>query len=531
MYRVLIADDEYLICELIKKLIRWEDLGLELVGEAGDGETALKMIVALKPDIVITDICMPGIDGLSIVKAIRKKKLDTSVIIISGHKQFEYAINSIKYGVEDYLLKPINEDELNHRLKCICQRISDLNKRNQKSKKLEINFQENIIKLRARMIEDVLLKNISFKNFDEFNNQFQFSFKKKFLQVVVVKLDQKGIENFPLSKQHIVLNKIVDKIKDILENSNLSVEFSIFNGLLYCFLNFDDMLPKKEYKKAFESIKEVTNVYVQYFITMGIGRTTDDIHNLSEAIESARSAIFSRLALGVNRCIFFEDLNFNNIDEKVIYNDKIIWEFKNTIELLDREKMQDLVSKITNSIKEAEVSPEIKLNLFSKLLIEFFIAIGKDPNNSDKEDLDSYTKNIFEYYNLNDVVAFIKKTITQEYDIYFNNKHLKLTKPVRVAKSYIEAHYNENITLNLIAGMVYLNPVYFSIMFKKEEGTNFLEYLINIRVNKAKELLKDSTFSIAEVARKIGYKDTRYFTVLFKRITGITPKEFRKLQS
>jgi len=197
MIKAIIADDEIRVCQLIKNLINWDVIGIEIVGEADNGITAYDLICNKNPDIVITDIRMPGLDGLALIKKVRETKPKTSFIIISGHKHFEYAQNAVKYGVEEYLLKPINKEELTNILIKLRDRLLENSERLEDDKKIKTQLASSTDKLRKQLLANVMVDSdvLIIEDLEKINTEYQFSFKSGCFQAIALKLDKRNNEN------------------------------------------------------------------------------------------------------------------------------------------------------------------------------------------------------------------------------------------------------------------------------------------------------------------------------------------------
>ncbi|MCR1898462.1 response regulator [Irregularibacter muris] len=383
MIRVIIADDENRICKLIMKLIQWDEIGMIIVGTASNGVEALELIEKEKPDIAITDIRMPGYDGLQMIEKAKAINKDLEFIIISGYGQFEYAKKAIEYGVKDYLLKPINQEELLQALHKVKEDITK--KRGQVALKEQY---ESSLNLRGKNVRTSFLNNaIESNGKDSTVNSLEeicFDFSKKFIHRVE-RLDKEGIK------------------KEIL---HLQGEIS------------QSDIEREECRSLMHEIARI------YYLTMKsnkieAGDTPEESKILEEAIDNSQS---------------IEDLFhvlIDHIDTSLTL-------------LLDKDRAGNL-------------------------------------------------------------------------------------RQINQAKKYIEENYMKNITLEDLGTHIGFNPSYFSSLFKKETGTSFIEYLSQIRMEKAKELLRESDLRIQDICLMVGYNDVKYFSKSFMKYTGLKPNEYRKI--
>ena len=215
MIKVLIADDEIKVCQLIKNLVPWEEIGLELIGFANNGINAIEMIVKEKPDIVITDIRMPGYDGIELIKRAKEFNPNINFIIVSGYRHFDYAHNAIKYGVGDYLLKPLKKNELINTLNKMVEKYNQKNKQIDENETLKKRIKNDMEKLRLGFMVDLLFNNANGINnidLEKANIEYHFSFVKDYFQAIVIKTDINYKEN-----SDSVYNLLIDKTIPMIE--------------------------------------------------------------------------------------------------------------------------------------------------------------------------------------------------------------------------------------------------------------------------------------------------------------------------
>jgi len=387
MYSLLIADDEIIILRGLRKLLNWSELDIEIVGEANDGLEAQKMIIDLNPDFAILDICMPLCSGLDILKTVCEKKLKTQVIFLSGHEEFTYAQDAIKYGALSYLVKPVRKNEL---LQVIESAIVQID--SSASNKIAMD----------RLIE---LEQNPFINQNELERPLS----------TALAIQVQGIEQMDHSMERLVLFSVLRTIERRLTEKKMGIAFSK-QGMIFVLLNHDkDHEPQKLTLNLIDYINRNTGKD----ILVGIGNTVDSITGVNQSIRNARDALNYRF-----------------------------------------------------------IRPDEKMHLYATPIEE----------------------NI-------------------EYQVNYQIKQIT---------SYISANYVENITLESTAKMIYMNPYYFSTYFKKHTGTNFKDYLTKIRMEKAVEILRTENVKTYQLAEMVGFGDAKYFSELFKRTYGKTPKEFRQ---
>lgn len=537
MLKLIIADDELRVCQLIEKLVPWKEYGIEIAGVAYNGVDAYNQICKLKPDIVITDIRMPGYDGLELIKKTKEHEESISFIIVSGHRDFEYAQNAIKYGAEDYILKPIVKDELisiinkiikkkdNHESK----RNSEMMLKNELEKSKEIirdQFGTNLIKSNCELVSD---------NIEKINSDYSLSFKQGEYQVLIFKFDSAHLETIEKSYIENILTKTQENIRKKLR-AFCEESIEVINGVrIVCVLNYNASSEqiKRDLQELFEQVQNFTSSYGDYQITMSVGNAVDSLEKLHLSYKNAVLADKYRIIKGTNRIINFSDYNFKPTNKQSISFIEVEKVLSNPVEQFNIDDiLKNIENLFSNYIQLNDENSPNEIFVLSESIIDFIMTsiekIGFTEHNHQ-----AIKDEIVQYLDDAVSVAGIKKLLKEKLKEYLSSisesRKMQEYKPIRIAKQYISEKYMEQISLEDIAELVALNPVYFSVIFKKETGINFKDYVINYRIEIAKELLKTTNNSVQQISGMVGYNDPRYFSKLFSKIVGIKPTRYKKL--
>ena len=531
--KVLIADDEFRIGTLIKTLIKWDELNLELIDIVNNGDEALKVICDRTPDIVITDIQMPRINGLELIAAVSEKQMDIKFIIISGYKDFDYAHKAIQFGVKSYLLKPIDEIELNNTLQKVCSEFSQECRQKEKEEiySKEITVSKSIIK--TNILKNMIERKIY--SSEEIENEYNIIFNAPLFRIIDIKLDYWDFKNIDKKQDKITVERVMSIVEKII-SSSISEDLLYAGDFLhiYCLLNYS--AEKKENIKnlinnVLLEIEKYLLGFEMYKVTIGIGPEISDFSNVYKSVKYAGKAVNSRIKRGTGRLIYSSNLTYKeglSISERL---GDLKAEYINRIKSYSLEKFGKTLDHIFEKIM---LEDRIDFSWYydaAEYLIDLFFEQIEDKN-EDSIKVKEYLFDIVQHFDsISKMKEFLRKHLTEYLERTYKRLEMKSTKPVREAKNYIDSHFKEKITLESISDIVELNPVYFSVLFKKETGMNFSTYLVDIRTEKAKEMLKNSNETIKAVAENVGYKDVRYFSRLFTKTVGIKPAVFRKLYS
>ncbi|MHB8063389.1 MAG: response regulator [Ruminiclostridium sp.] len=536
MYKVLIIDDESIIRKGLKNIINWKQIDCEVCADASDGIEGIELIKKYMPEIIITDICMPGLDGLSMIKQVNSIVPNSKIIILTGHRNFDYVQEAIKYGAFDFLLKPSKIEELTAILTKAVNEFND-----QKIKHLEVNrfkllFEQSIPVLREKLLCDII--------YEINNNENEIMDKMRLFNI--------DIQDFVF----VMIENDYDEKSTSTQYDKQLYQFGIVNcfeeifaekyEVLSIMLNSSRVgfiIQKIEEKEPLD-IVEVSEKcgYLQEVITNGFGFTvtiaisTNGISakELPKKLKECLDSLEYKKYIGNNSIIQYSDLNsffryddYSTLDK---YQKQLFESIKSGNVGIVKETVQNIFTYITtNNININYLKNFYYTTLTSINNIRISVlVIDVEKNSEENRDMASLLQLIEKCDSteeLNSLLEDVSIRIASRIN-NFNNKIQKIT--LRKAIDYIHEHYNEQVTLNEVAENIYVTTYYISRMFKKELGTNFVDYLNDIRIEKAKELLKDIKYKTYEVAELVGISSPHYFSKLFRKHAGITPSEYRE---
>lgn len=525
MLRALIADDEYRVCQLIEQLGDWERLGIEIAGVCHDGEEALNAIIEQKPDLVITDIRMPVYDGLMLIRMAKERKIETEFIVISGYRQFEYAYGAIQYGVSDYLLKPIDQGQLNAALAKICGKYESKRALRDSGERLEQMRSE-----RAAWEEQQFLSLLAGGRFsaalvDEYRKEYHIPLEEGLTYQAMVLNTNRSELHQPGGGFG---EKAAETAKGQLYMAAWTAALSTPQGILFLIGYEAERYPAimQAVSHLFSRIRALRDFYGDFDLTVAMGPRFDGPAGLSETVAGALKNERAKLTAGWNRILDFrgpdgerEDgcdekaaaerlkvletaLDCFQTEEAARWFDRWLWEF---------QQKKDM---------DAEALLETRKAVLKRL--EFCCS---------EEAMDEIRMRTDRARNGRDFILSLKEFTKSVLEEYVAAKDREETKPVRVAREYILQNYSRQLTLEEVAGHVGFSAVYFSTMFKKLTGQSFADYLTEVRLSEAKRMLKEDGRSILEISEAVGYSDNKYFRKLFKKVTGMKPSDYRKLYS
>ncbi len=526
---VLIVDDEFHIGILIRKLVHWEELGMECMDVLNNGEAALRMIREQNPDIVITDVRMPKVNGLDLIKAARDAGMRTCFIIISGYKEFEYAHKALAYGVEDYILKPVSEQELNDTLGKIRTKLDE----HEQQTVMQERLQKTVVESKKIIRRDFLKNIIDQADEASLTEDMAVSMSGEVYRGIDIKLDYLDYTRVDAKQDKLTVERVREMVETILRTELDEVLICEKEALhIYCLFNYG-----REKSKAVRNFiseillktKEYLMGFDQYEVTIGIGTEKTEFSAIRFSILEAYRAVCNRMHLGSGRLIYYDTLSAaENDDLKNRLEDA-----KETIySSIDTYSRDALAACISSLFDDQSAGPDVDAAEYyaaaERLTELFFNYLGQDEMAEQKRLLQIRCQHCRKLPQLS---RLLKQSLGDCLDMLRVIAETKSTKPIRQAKQYVEEHYREKILLEDIAAVVDLNPVYFSALFKKETDMNFSTYLINVRMEKAKKMLTSTNETIAAIGDAVGYGDQKYFSQLFKKVVGVKPAIYRRLHS
>lgn len=541
MLKVVIADDERMICLLIASLLDWKKYGFEIAGLAYNGVEALELIEKHRPDVVISDIRMPGLDGLELIRKTKEAGIHSEFVMISGFKQFEYAQNAMKYGVKYYLLKPIEEEKLLEIVQEIKAQILTVREQEDYTSHLEAEIQETRDIMRKRFLTSMIYlespaqasENLQMsEDRNEVNKKYRTNFKEGFYRAVFVKVDTNEEESVDSIIAEI--EKRMRILEEVCEEQIMAETHSGVIALCNYQSGREEELPET-IERLYEDIKEYAEQFEGFSVVVGVGEKQSDFFRSNLCIRSAIDAIKYRIRFNDRGLIYAENYSFEKYNLEDIMDASMKNEYLSRIESGNIESVIDYLHNFIRKIRYGsdELSPVYyfdALATYVNILMDY--CKKKDYYRTEFGELlkqwNIRMDNVKSEKMLFDITAEFIRMILEN---IAREKEERDAKPVRILKQYIEDHYMQDLSLSRMAEMVGMNASYVSSMFKRETGMTYSEYLFQCRVKQASRLLAETDRSIGEIAETCGYQDARYFSRQFTKLVGLKPSEYRKLYS
>ncbi len=539
MFRLLVVEDEEMIRNKIMYNTNWKEHGFIEVLQASNGKEALEIVRKNNIDIVVTDIQMPEMNGIELIREIKSLNRGIKCIIITAYAEFEYAKESVKLNVNDYILKPFKSKDLLEIVKKLSEEI--LRERNERVEveNLRRQLRENKKALREKLFND-LLSNSYIGDVENDLNYLELSKLKDrefFIAVININNFMELIREEDEEQKYIVNLSFYNLVTKFLSSFGADSSNTCDSELVYSVINYkidqlviavyDDI---DKYIPAFEGLIKTGRQELGFCMTIGIGNKYKNLTDVHVSYREACSAVLLDRVYGREIVYIFNDLNFGNkvyskqlhiLGDTKLYDDLKIGAFPEI-----KMDIVDIITQIKSSKLELDAINTIIYNIVllscktvNELGYDIFEIMGEDFNLH------------FDVKEINNLVQLEEWLLSFFYKVneFINQKRSNRNENLlSKVKDYVDRNYSENITLTSIAKNFGISSGYLSVLFNDHIGQNFIDYLTNLRIQNAKNLLKSTDLKIYEIADKVGYRDAYYFSTAFKKIVGINPTDYRE---
>ncbi|NLI20950.1 MAG: response regulator [Clostridiales bacterium] len=526
MYKVFLADDEIVVREGIRSNFPWEQTDFILAGEAPDGEMALSMLQDIKPDILITDIRMPFMDGLELCRAVSATMPWMYIVILSGYDDFAYAREAISLGVKEYLLKPVSGQELLQVLNHIADRIREDKRQQANLRSYRDQLASSGQLLKERLLLD-LISGAPEAEVIERARPLQMSLTAGRYLTMVIDLGQEPVSAEETRAAEGVLCRLS-------ESSGGTVYLGQAQGRFVMLVMGDDDndIEERTYGLA-QSVRFDVERNTDLKPLMAIGTTVRALrevpHSYADAcallrtLHSAESANRERRIVGMLDIAPKDSLSLVNVKVPQIYE---------KMRHASRHEVDQILSDYIGSIGQTAAQSKLMINYIFVDIVLCASRMIRDCGGEPQEVIPSAFQpdgTGATAATLEEAMAMARELLGRALDYRDDQGSARYGVVIRKAKAYIDESFsNPDLTLRDVAGHVALSNNHFCTVFSQETGVTFTEYLTAVRLAKARELLRDRQMRTSDVAFSVGYNDPHYFSYLFKKNTGLSPRDYRK---
>ncbi|TVX96276.1 response regulator [Cohnella terricola] len=541
MYKLIIVDDEYSTRNGLKLCIHWFDYGIEIAGEAENGNKGLELADRVQPDIVLTDVKMPGMDGIEMVKRLKERHPDTKIVFISGYDDIEYLKSAMKMDAVDYILKPVNLQELT----TVIEKIMAMSKREENRKdmlqQLSAKLNESIPLLREKFFVQLIKDG----NMDRASTEKRIDFLDLLLPyqapycAIIIGIDNPRtvFEKMPEQNTQLISFAIQNICREVIEARASGSVFEHQRGEYVLIVE----LPENEGEEIiFPLVSELMaslNGFLNRMIggislTIGIGGTVEHLGRLADSYQMASDAIERKLFLGKNQVVTFDamaarkDVDYRAINERMTSLSSVL-KTGNAGQVSQR--LDALFEELRGSSGIGYIDCQ-RIGLQVLLVASQFLSeSGIRAGDLGERESEAWAQ-LMKLETLDDMSHHLMVYLTQVCERIEHREERKIPEVITEIMRIIQERFSENLTIADIASQVYLAKTYICLLFKQETGETINEYITRVRMEKAKELLNGTDRKLAEICTAIGYAEPSYFTKQFRKFTGMNPSDYRDIQ-
>ncbi|TXK80381.1 response regulator [Paenibacillus sp. N3.4] len=523
MYKVLIVDDEILFREYLRTVLNWESFGFVICGEAKNGQEALLKASETRPDLALVDINMPIMDGIDLSTELKEKYPNMAIVMVTGYSEFEYARRALKLGVEDYILKPFNPEELFLTLVKIKSQLQKLSE-DRKVHKDQLHW------LREQFLNMLISQDLTLKD-DELVTQFErFGISPSSDPYVVITIEIDNLYQKWDSNQEIQLWKstISNILSEILTWKGHNLVFFGPEDRIISIAQIDlgetcaSMMETESLKRLCDMVKR----HFKFTVTVGIGRSHDGFTGIRESYMEALTALQSKLTAGNGTVIEYQD---TDLTKQGFYSSVVNEKMMLALRMNDHAELKKHLDDVFQYIREQRLTPDmtyvIVMGLVS-LCLSHIVANGQDIVSVLGAGFAPYQE-MKRQENLEKTYSWIEEIMSKT--LKSNEEGNRTSRSKRIfneAKLLIEQNYQDpNLSIETITRLVFVNGSYLRKIFNKEAEMSISDYLTQVRMHKAKELIIQKTHTIMTISEKVGYNDPGYFSKCFKKYFGLSPSE------
>lgn len=532
MYKILLIDDEPHIRKGLKVIIERGNVEYSKIYEASDGKEGINIINENSPDIIITDIKMPFVDGLELIKWVHNNlKRQPVIIVISGYDDFNYARKAMHYGVQEYLLKPVSREEL---IRVINNFIHQIKNNEQKYKSAHLQYvqsKEGVQALKEKYLNILITScNDDMKKgiIDELN-RVGVDFRKDLFNLIVVdyRMSNGRTRDTVNNVKRFAINNIVEEVF-----RNGSMDYFVFYDsqkrmVILLWANVP-LLQEIQIKKAYHNIKLNLKKDLNMEVFWGVCSDIEDFLKINDAYEIALNSVMNKIFLPSESIVF----NKKPVEDHNIYFyfNSYFSKISSEVELGRKRNIVNLLDDCFKNLKNKNLSANKYENFYNYFNNDIYNHFVKKGINIDAifRDGETFFRNFDLFWSLDEIKIYMRVYLFNISNIITAYKKSSVDiKLIDQVIQYLNENYNDNINLNTVSDYFEKNNSYLSVLFKKATGEKFIDFLTNIRIEKAKKLLLDLDNKVSDIANQVGYTNPKHFNVVFKKVVGMTPRQFR----
>ncbi|OUS75895.1 hypothetical protein B1748_13830 [Paenibacillus sp. MY03] len=532
--KAVIIDDDQMTLQGLTRTIDWQKLNVEIAGLAIDGMEGLAMIEEHQPDLILTDIYMPRMDGIAMLQSARQAGSKAEVIILSGYDDFNYAKSALKLKVSDYLSKPATVPEIEAVLLETIQKIKQSNQHEEKERELKDLVKYHLPETKKRLLKGMLEPHFCEKEFfGKATKQLGLHFTNQIFTVAVleyvVPIGKAHFESKDLLTYTYAVTNILEEL--ISKQANVYLADVQKNKFVLVFAQPHHLrkeTSKNRMKYVIKQFIEPIKNYLKLDVWVSLGTIENEVSMVWRSYRQAINALIERASVEENWLVADEQ-SLNKPSESL--PSKPIEHYQSLMEVVLEGRSDELAAHISGLLLTLNEHKAMNVHYMRSVVIDLMgmLAISLYQQGINVEDIYSNVRWYQDLERINhaqDLESWLKETMALVCDAMANRVNHKHKKTVDYIKKYVKEHLNEDVTLDIIADKVSLTRNYLSQIFKDVTGENYNSYVTHVRMERAKELMMSGKYKLYEITAMVGYKNNAYFSQQFKKHMGCNPSDY-----
>lgn len=531
MPSILIVDDEAVFRRGLRSMIASLDPEWDVVGDARNGYEALEMLEKHRPDVVLTDIRMPGMDGLQLQKIAREKFPEQQCVVVSGYEDFTYVQQSMRFGARDYLMKPVEREELSRVLGRLKEELAAPAFQHRR-RPARLPEEERRSSAADHLAAGLLRGSLRRQDLDVLK-RIGIDLSEPYFNAMILNLDRDSVERerFWRTDPSLFQLYIRQFVQEMIDYRLRGFSFAYADTKVVALVNMADPREgRRRLLETAESIRMQIKALSGFSVTIGVGRPVQGFESLPASFREAEIALMYRLVAGGDKIIDYADA----VPEHDVHTGQPKWSWDSLQRTINEGRLEEIGERVAQAVGELcrkAQTPELVHRHICKLIIHYHEVT--EEMNATKEwlgekDIRTLLNEICSISSRGELIEACRDLFGRLAAVFRSGKGALDRDPVALALQYMEKHFRGPITLKEVADKVYLNPTYFSGLFRQRTGQTFIERLVALRVEDAKRLLALTDEKMAVIAEKTGFANLRHFNRVFKSETGLTPKAYRE---
>ncbi|MGN7765507.1 response regulator [Paenibacillus sp. 22594] len=546
MKTLIIVDDEPSVLNGLLNYVNWTEQGIELIGTADDGDTGLELIKELKPDIVLTDVQMPAMDGIRMAAEVRTLLPFAKIVFISGHNDADYLRSALQIHAVDYLLKPIRRKELVSVMSKVTESLDTEDRERSRVKEMQVKLAQSLPLLRERFLLSVISDSINPAHIRE---------KLEFLDlpllsasdymVVVIMIDDvpQVLDTRSEQDKQLLSYTVLNIIQELIDKQMRGVTFEKQPGEYVGILltpQLEDgnpeeaeevQSPEQELLLLAESIRGNLRQWLKLSVTIGVGEGVDSLSELPSSYKQARGAADQKWYLGKNRILTMDKLESRDYLQyryEAEWGERVLSALRSGDWERTLNELEQIFARLEQNRRHgSRYAQNVSLHLILQSG-QVMLELNGMTEDWEQKEMEAW-KQVMRQETMRDLLHYTAEYLQEVCEYSLMKRSGKSSEVIERVRLLIGQRYAENLSASDIAEGVYLSPTYVRLLFKQETGETLFEYLTKVRIEQAKHLLRNPQNKLYEVCYAVGYTDPSHFSKLFKKITGSTPSAFREL--